>query len=133
MNALPAALLLAALPAAAYWTAALDQPLWSLPAPPGQLRWLIIHNLATAPAEGIFHVEVLERRRSDPPWKFTRPAAHLAVTGTALRASILKPLRRGLVYPETYDAAFAQWQRERAAGHAAVCDTSIDACLAAQR
>lgn len=99
--------------------------LWSLRAPPGRLRWVEIH----AQAGGVYHLEVLERGAADPPWQLRHLAPHLAVTGTALRASIVAPLRRGSVYPESFDSAYAQWRTLEAQGRAPVCRTSIERCL----
>ena len=50
-------------PALADWSGPIEQPLWSLPAAPGLSRWLIVHNLSSAAADGLYHVEVLERRQ----------------------------------------------------------------------
>lgn len=69
-------------PALADWSGPIEQPLWSLPAAPGLSRWLIVHNLSSAAADGLYHVEVLERRQGQQPWQFQRLAAHLALTGT---------------------------------------------------
>nr|WP_201268415.1 DUF5086 family protein [Pseudomonas aeruginosa] len=82
-------------PALADWSGPIEQPLWSLPAAPGLSRWLIVHNLSSAAADGLYHVEVLERRQGQQPWQFQRLAAHLALTEQALRASIVAPLKRG--------------------------------------
>lgn len=128
--ALVAAVALAvALPAAAEWREPITSPLWALKSAPGTLRWIEIHNLRSAPADGMFHVEVLERRTADPAWQIKHRAGHLAVTDAALRASIVKPLKRGAVYPETYDSAYAKWVKDKEAGQARVCDSTILACL----
>ena len=95
-------------PALADWSGPIEQPLWSLPAAPGLSRWLIVHNLSSAAADGLYHVEVLERRQGQQPWQFQRLAAHLALTEQALRASIVAPLKRGGVYPESYQFAYRQ-------------------------
>ena len=73
-------------PTLADWSGPIEQPLWSLPAAPGLSRWLIVHNLSSAAADGLYHVEVLERRQGQQPWQFQRLAAHLALTEQALRA-----------------------------------------------
>ncbi|WP_134629272.1 DUF5086 family protein, partial [Pseudomonas aeruginosa] len=67
-------------PALADWSGPIEQPLWSLPAAPGLSRWLIVHNLSSAAADGLYHVEVLERRQGQQPWQFQRLAAHLGWT-----------------------------------------------------
>jgi len=122
-------LTLAACGAAADPPAAIDSDLWSLAAPAGMRRWIEIHHRAAVPPGGVYHLEVLERRVGEPPWKVRHLAPHLAVTTAALRASILKPLRKGSVYPESFDAAYARWRELEARGAAPVCDTRIDRCL----
>ena len=109
-------------PALADWCGPIEQPLWSLPAAPG---------LSSAAADGLYHVEVLERRQGQQPWQFQRLAAHLALTEQALRASIVAPLKRGGVYPESYQFAYRQWQERQAAGQAPVCRRTVDECLRA--
>jgi uncharacterized protein DUF5086 len=106
--------------------------LWSL-APQGDtLRWIEIHNLDEAGRSGVFHVEVLARRRGDPAWKVKHVAPHVAITTAALERSVVAPLTRGAVYPETFDAAYRKWQEARSAGgRAPVCDSTIDECLRA--
>jgi len=125
---LSACLILAACSAAAD-PPPIDSDLWSLSAPAGMQRWIEIHDRAAVPPGGVYHLEVLERRVGDPPWKLRHLAPHLAVTTAALRASILKPLRKGSVYPESFDAAYARWRELEARGAAPVCDTRIDRCL----
>jgi hypothetical protein len=124
-----ACLILAACGAAADSPPAIDSDLWSLAAPAGMHRWIEIHDRAAVPPGGIYHIEVLERRVGDPPWKLRHLAPHLAVTTAALRASVLKPLRKGSVYPESFDAAYARWRELEARGAAPVCDSRIDLCL----
>jgi hypothetical protein len=114
----------------AYWSGKISTPLWSIGAPSGTVRWLEIHNLATAKADGLYHIEILERRSIDPPWKFRSLARHMAVTEEALRASAIAPFKRGSVYPETYDAAFEEWKIANASNNAFICKTTIAACLA---
>ncbi len=106
-----------------------DHDLWELSGPPTSVRWLVIHNLAEGKKTGVYHVEVLERARAAPRWRFKRLAAHLAVTEAALRASVRRPLRSGRVYPEQFEEAYAKWRKEHAGGLAAVCDSTIVGCL----
>ena len=81
-------------PALADWSGPIEQPLWSLPAAPGLSRWLIVHNLSSAAADGLYHVEVLERRQGQQPWQFQRLAAHLALTEQALPERLARALLR---------------------------------------
>jgi Domain of unknown function (DUF5086) len=114
----------------AYWSGKISSALWSIDAPSGRVRWLEIHNLSTAKADGLYHIEVLERRSIDPPWKFTPLAHHMAVTEEALRASAIAPFKRGSVHPEAYDGAFANWKIAQANNNAFICNTTVVACLA---
>ncbi|HTZ00437.1 MAG TPA: DUF5086 family protein, partial [Rhodocyclaceae bacterium] len=61
-----------------------------------------------------------------PPWQFRHLAKHMAVTEAALRAGIVKPLKKGAVYPESFDAAYVEW---KALGDGPVCRTSVMECL----
>jgi Domain of unknown function (DUF5086) len=115
---------------AAYWSGKISSPLWSIDAPSGSVRWIEIHNLNTAKADRVYHIEVLERRSIDPPWKFKSLAHHMAVTEEALRASAIAPFKRGSVYPETFDGAFERWKIAQANNMAFICKTTVIACLA---
>jgi len=106
-----------------------ERDVWELSRSDSSVRWLVIHNLADGKNSGLYHVEVLERKIEDPVWRFTRLAAHMAVTEVALRASVRKPLRSGRVYPEHFNEAFAEWQKQRAAGTATVCEQTVLDCL----
>lgn len=114
--------------ACADWTGPLDGSLWALP-PQGKLtRWVEIHDPATA-ATGVYHVEVLGRAAGAKPWQVQPLAPHMAVTEAALRASVTRPLKRGSVYPETFEYAYEAWKKQAAMGDAPVCRTSIMDCL----
>jgi hypothetical protein len=113
----------------AYWSGKISSPLWSIGGPSGSVRWIEIHNLGTVKADGLYHIEVLERRSIDPPWKFQSLAHHMAVTEEALRASVIAPFGRGSVYPETYEGAFNKWKIAQANHNAFVCKTTVIACL----
>jgi hypothetical protein len=99
---------LAAQICAAYWSGKISSPLWSIRSDEGKVRWIEIHNLATAAADGVYHLEVMERLRADPPSQFKSLARHMAVTEDALRASLVEPLGKGSVYPESYNDAYAR-------------------------
>lgn len=106
-----------------------EHDVWELSRSDSTVRWLVIHNLADGKKAGVFHVEILERKTEDPVWRFTRLAAHMAVTEAALRASVRKPLRSGRVYPEQFNQAFAEWQRQSETGTASVCERTVLDCL----
>jgi hypothetical protein len=112
------------------WTGEISSSLWVLPSAGRATRWLQIHNLSDARDEGIYHVEVMERKDGDPVWKFKRLASHMAITESALRASIVKPLKTGSVYPESFNDSYREWKNAELAGHAFVCTSNVTACLA---
>jgi hypothetical protein len=104
--------------------------LWSLPAEGETLRWVEIHDVEEAKRSGVFHIQVLSRRRADPAWKVQSVAAHMAITVAALERSVVSRLLTGSVYPERFDEAYRSWLKAREAGLAApVCDTTVVRCL----
>ena len=105
------------------------ESIWSLAKSGTERRWLVIHNLEEAHSTGIYHVEVLARAPGSKPWEFRRLAAHMALTETALRNSIVAPLKKGAVYPEVFDDAYAKWRAQSQQGHAEVCRTAVIECL----
>jgi len=107
--------------------------IWAIPAPEGCTRWIVIHNLDEARQSGIFHIEVLEREDGKPDWEFRRLCSHMALTQEALEHSVLRPLEKGAVYPESFDDAYAAWKREAADGEAPVCSSSVAECLGRAR
>lgn len=115
--------------ASAEWQGRIDGDVWSLPSSATSSRWLVIHDRDAARAEGVYHVEVLERATGAPLWQVNHLAPHMAVTERALRASIVEPLRRGAVYPEAFDEAFAKWKEENAQRSAPVCTSTVIECL----
>ena len=108
--------------------------LWSLPPEGETLRWVEIHNVEEARQSGVFHIQVLSRRRADPAWKVQSVAAHMAITVAALQRSVVSRLSTGSVYPERFDDAYRAWLRAHQAGAAApICDTTVDRCLRAPK
>ena len=108
--------------------------LWSLPADGETLRWVEIHNLDEAKRSGVFHIQVLSRRRADPAWQVHSVAAHMAVTVAALKRSVVSRLSTGSVYPERFDDAYRAWLHAQERGGAApICDTTVDRCLRAPK
>lgn len=104
--------------------------LWSLPAIGDAERWVEIHNLDTAKASGIFHIDVVSRPRGAPAWRLEHLAPHMAITRGALERSVVKPLKSGAVYPESFDSAYQVWLRdERAGKHPFICGSTVDQCL----
>ncbi|MDO9105645.1 MAG: DUF5086 family protein [Methylovulum sp.] len=104
--------------------------IWSFSATKKLHRWVIIHNLEEAKTTGIYHIEVIARGLHDPAWQIQHLARHIAITETALAASVLKPLTKGAVYPESFDGAYRAWQRENQGQGGTVCRQTVLACLA---
>ena len=115
--------------ALAGWSGPIESTMWKLESKPGFERWLEIHGLASAQQTGIYHVQVLERRAGSPAWQHTSLANHLALTEGALRASITAPSKAKSVYPESFNAAFNQWDARQKSGEEALCKTSVAECL----
>ena len=115
------------LPVAAAQTGpVIDGDLWSIAGPPGERRWLVIHDRADGARAGVYHVEVIARKAGRPSWDVVRVRDHLALTAEALHRSVVKKLAQGRVYPERFDDAVARW---RAAGGTEVCTSSVVTCL----
>ncbi len=103
--------------------------LWSIADTAKQNRWLIIHNLTEAQTTGIYHIEVIGRDKKAPVWQIKHLAAHIAINKTALLKSIIKPLKKGNVYPESFDSAFSTWKKENDGKSGAICTTSVIECI----
>ncbi|WP_165873589.1 DUF5086 family protein [Parasulfuritortus cantonensis] len=103
--------------------------IWALPSTATTTRWLVVHDPAGGHATGVYHIEVLERPRGAPAWQVDHVAGHMAITEAALARSVGKPLRRGAVYPETFDSGLAAWRAENGGQGGAVCATSVLDCL----
>lgn len=104
--------------------------IWAIAAPDGETRWIVIHDLAEGVRTGTFHVEVLARRSGAPAWDVRHIQPHMAVTKAALERSVLRPLTRGAVYPESFDAAYEAWRAQDDGAGGTVCSTTVTACLA---
>ena len=103
--------------------------IWSIQATQNIKRWIVIHNLEDAAVSGIYHIEVLGRKNGDAVWQIKRLVDHMAITEKALNASIKKPLKRGAVYPETFNNTYTAWQQENGGTGRVICDTSILDCM----
>ncbi len=103
--------------------------IWSITSTAKQNRWLIIHNLTDAQTTGIYHIEVIGRDKKSPVWKIKHLAAHIAINKPALLKSIIKPLKKGDVYPESFDDAFSAWTKENDGKSGTVCTTSVIECM----
>ncbi|MBU0990987.1 MAG: DUF5086 domain-containing protein [Proteobacteria bacterium] len=103
--------------------------IWAIAGLPDQDRWIIIHNLEEAKKTGVFHIEVIGREKGQPVWSIKHICNHMAVSAEALRRSVIRPLKTGAVYPESFDTAFAEWKKKAANNEAPVCRTSVTECL----
>jgi len=126
---LASGLLSVSAPTLAIWSGEINSDIWQLPATTHSTRWLVIHHRAASTSDGIYHIEVLERAKGAPVWQLKHLASHMAITTSALRASIVKPLKRGAVYPETFDFAYAAWKLQHAQGKTIICESNVVACL----
>ncbi len=105
------------------------QGIWSMPPTQQENRWLIIHNLTQAKQTGIYHIEVIGRGKHDPVWKIKHLANHIAISEAALNRSIVAPLKKGAVYPESFESAYSQWQKLNNGAGGEVCQTDVVQCL----
>lgn len=103
--------------------------IWSITPTATMKRWIIIHNLQEAKISDVFHIEVIGRGNGDAVWQVQHLVSHMAITGDALRKSIIKPLNRGGVYPETYENAYSEWLKENNGSGGSICKTSVMKCM----
>lgn len=106
-----------------------EKGLWSIQGTTEENRWVIIHNMKEAKETGIFHIEVIAREVDVPAWKIKHIVKHMAITKAALSISVLKPLDKGAVYPETFNAAFEEWRKQNSGKGGFVCTSSLAECL----
>lgn len=102
---------------------------WSIESTPNMQRWIVINNIDKTSSEVIYHIEVLGRKSGEPAWKITHLVAHMAITEAALQRSVLKPLNKGAVYPETYQTAYHHWLEKTKGELGSVCDKTVVTCL----
>jgi len=103
--------------------------IWSLPSTESMKRWVIIHNLHESRKSGIYHIEVIGRNNGDAIWQIKHLVAHMAITEQALKNSVITPLKKGGVYPETFDNAYAKWKKENKDKGGNICSTSVLECM----
>ncbi len=99
--------------------------IWSLAGTAQQNRWVIIHTQA----KGIYHIEVIGRGKKHPAWQIKHLANHIAITEAALSNSVIAPLQKGAVYPESFNSAYQQWQAENNGTGGAICTSDVLSCL----
>jgi len=103
--------------------------IWALPETETHNRWVVIHNLEAAKTSGVFHIEVIARKKGAPKWSITRLCPHMAITGEALARSVTQPRSSGAVYPEGFDDAYGAWKK---GGQKPICSQSVIECLPAE-
>ena len=103
--------------------------IWSIAPTTTMKRWIIIHNLKLAKESGIFHIEVVGRNNGDAAWQVKHLVPHMAITAEALKKSVIEPLNKGAVYPETFDDAYSNWLKENNGAGGSVCVTSVLECM----
>lgn len=105
------------------------QGIWSIASTPKENRWLIIHNLSEAKTSGTYHIEVIARAKGDPVWKIKHIANHIAITESALTRSIITPLKKGAVYPESFESGYSKWKSLNNGAGGEICQTNVVQCL----
>lgn len=103
--------------------------IWTIESTQDMSRWLVIHNLDEAKATGVYHIEVIGRRNGDAAWQILHLARHMAITEEALNGSVIEPLQRGAVYPESFNDAFGAWGKENDGKGGEICVTSVMECM----
>jgi hypothetical protein len=95
-------------------------------------RWIVIHNLAEAERTGLFHIEVIGREQGKPVWAIEHLCNHMAITLDALKRSVIRPLKSGAVYPESFATGLEEWNKTPQAERP-ICDRSVVDCLPSAR
>jgi len=103
--------------------------IWAIESTQGMSRWLVIHNLDEAKVTGIYHIEVIGRKDGDAEWQILHLVRHMAITSEALNRSVIEPLKKGAVYPESFNYAFDVWRKENDGKGGEICDASVVECM----
>lgn len=102
--------------------------IWKIAGAGSLNRWIVIHNLEEAKRTGLFHIEVIGREQGKPAWAIQHVCSHMAITLDALKRSVIRPLSRGAVYPESFTSGLIEWNKLSEAQRV-VCDRSVVECL----
>ena len=92
-------------------------------------RWLIIHNLKEGAKSGVFHIEVIGRGKGQPVWNIRHISNHMAISEKALLRSVIKPLNKGAVYPESFENAYKAWHAQNNGKGGFICHSDVLQCL----
>jgi post-segregation antitoxin (ccd killing protein) len=103
--------------------------IWTIESAQGMSRWVVIHNFDEAKAAGIYHIVVIGRRDGDAEWQILHLVRHMAISGEALSRSVIEPLKKGAVYPESFNDAFDIWRKENNGAGGKVCHASVVECM----
>ena len=103
--------------------------IWSIAGTTEKKMWIVIHNLKKAKETGIYHIEVLARGFNEPVWKVEHVVKHMAITQSALASSVIKTLNKGAVYPETFDNAYNDWQKQNSGKGGFICTSNLAECM----
>jgi hypothetical protein len=107
----------------------LDHEIWEIKGQKDKMTWVVIHNIDEAKKSGIVHMEVIDRKKGAPEWSIEHVCNHMAITVEALSKGVIRPLKTGKVYPESYDSAYSEWQKQAEKGNKVICTTSLEECL----
>lgn len=107
----------------------LGHDIWEIKGEKDKITWVVIHNPDGARKSGIVHIEVIARKKGAPEWSVEHVCNHMAITEEALSKSVIRPLKTGKVYPESFDSAYSEWQEQAGKGNKVVCTTSLAECL----
>jgi hypothetical protein len=102
---------------------------WQIRGTPVESRWIEVHKVDEWNGAKIYHIEVLGRGKGNPAWHLRHLLAHMAITETALRRSVVRQSRERAVYPETFDGGYAEWRQLNASGRAQICERSVEECM----
>lgn len=105
-----------------------EKGIWSLAEVGEMERWIVIHNLAEALETGIFHIDVIGRNAGEPEWSIFRLSNHIAITSVALSESVIEPLNKGAVYPESFQEAYSEWLKASPEDQF-ICRTTVSQCI----
>jgi len=106
-----------------------DSGIWSLTATDKMKRWVVIHNLKEGSKSGVYHIEVIGRSNGHAIWQIQRIVTHMAITEQALSKSVVKPLKNGAVYPESFNNAYAKWKEINSGKARNICTTTVIECM----
>lgn len=85
---------------------------------------MVIHNLNEAKTTSIYHIEVIERKDGDAEWQILYLVHQMTITKETLNRSVIKPLKKGAVYPKSFNYALDIWRKKNDGAGGEVCHSS---------